>query len=46
MHETAVFEGIVRDPPPGRGYLVASGLEQVLSFFESARFTASAFDWL
>lgn len=46
MHEMAVFEFFVRNLPTGRGYLVAAGLDQVLSFLESARFTASELDWL
>jgi len=30
MHETAVFEFFVRALPPGRNFLLAAGLEQVL----------------
>ena len=46
MTETAVFEFFVRKLPPGRGFLVAAGLEQVVDFLEGAAFTASEIDWL
>jgi nicotinate phosphoribosyltransferase len=43
---TAVFEFFVRKLPPQRGFLVAAGLEQVLDFLESLRFSAEELDWL
>jgi nicotinate phosphoribosyltransferase len=46
MTATAVFEFFVRKLPPARGFLVAAGLEQVLEFLESARFTAAEIAWL
>ena len=46
MTATAVFEFFVRKLPPRRGFLVAAGLEQVLEFLESARFTAAEIEWL
>ena len=46
MNETAVFEFFVRKLPPGRGYLVAAGLAQVLEFLEQARFAAEELQWL
>ena len=38
MTDTAVFELFVRRLPPGRDFLVAAGLEQVLDFLEGLRF--------
>ena len=46
MTASAVFEFFVRRLPPCRGFLVAAGLEQVLGFLESARFTAAEIAWL
>jgi nicotinate phosphoribosyltransferase len=46
MHEEAVFEFFVRDLPPGRGYLVACGLEWVLEFLENAQFTRRDLQWI
>jgi nicotinate phosphoribosyltransferase len=46
MTATAVFEFFVRRLPASRGFLVAAGLEQVLTFLESARFTAAEIAWL
>jgi nicotinate phosphoribosyltransferase len=46
MKETAAFEFFVRKLRPGRGFLVAAGLEQVLDFLEQARFTAEELRWL
>ena len=46
MTATAVFEFFVRKLPPCRGFLVAAGLEQVLEFLESARFTEAEIAWL
>ncbi|MGF1611663.1 MAG: nicotinate phosphoribosyltransferase [Kiloniellales bacterium] len=46
MTETAVFEFFVRKLPPGRGFFMAAGLEQVVQFLEEARFSAQELDWL
>ncbi|HEY6096316.1 MAG TPA: nicotinate phosphoribosyltransferase [Gallionellaceae bacterium] len=46
MHETAAFEFFVRKLRPGRGFLMAAGLEQVLDFLEQARFAAEELAWL
>jgi nicotinate phosphoribosyltransferase len=40
MHETAVFELFVRRLPGTRRFLVAAGLEQLLTYAEQLRFTA------
>ena len=40
------FELFVRELPPRRHYLVAAGLQQVLEYLESLRFTAEEIDWL
>ncbi len=46
MDETAVFEIFVRKLPPGRGFLVAAGLEQLVDFLEQARFSDEDLEWL
>ncbi|WP_018289900.1 nicotinate phosphoribosyltransferase [Verrucomicrobium sp. 3C] len=46
MNETAVFEFFVRKLPKNRNFLIAAGLEQVLSFLESARFETEEINWL
>ncbi len=46
MSGTAVFEMFVRRLPPGRGFLMAAGLEQVLDYLESLRFEDSELGWL
>lgn len=46
MEETAVFELFVRKLPPGRNFLVAAGLEQVIEFLENLQFSAEELDWL
>ncbi|VVM06192.1 nicotinate phosphoribosyltransferase [Methylacidimicrobium tartarophylax] len=46
MNETAVFEFFIRKLPKNRNFLLAAGLEQALSFLESARFQAEEIDWL
>ncbi len=46
MNEIAVFEFFVRRLPPGRGFLVAAGLEQVLDFLEGLHFSAEEIQWL
>src|SRR5206468_6879093 len=46
MEETAVFECFVRKLPPRRGFLVAAGLEQALSYLEPLGFTPWELDWI
>jgi nicotinate phosphoribosyltransferase len=46
MGETAVFEFFVRKLPEHRGFLMAAGLEQAVTFLESARFGAAELEWL
>lgn len=46
MNQTAAFEFFVRKLRPGRGFLMAAGLEQVLDFVEQARFSGKELDWL
>ena len=46
MEETAVFEFYVRSLPANRGFLVASGLESVLSFLENLSFSDEEIDYL
>jgi nicotinate phosphoribosyltransferase len=46
MTATAVFEFFVRKLPPGRCFLVAAGLEQVVDFLERARFGEAELAWL
>jgi nicotinate phosphoribosyltransferase len=46
MNKTAAFEFFVRKLRPGRGFLLAAGLEQVLDFLEQAHFTPQELDWL
>ena len=40
MEETAAFEFYVRDLPAHRGFLIASGLDSLLSFLENLSFSA------
>ena len=42
----AVFEFFVRRLPPRRGFLLAAGLEDVLTYLETLRFSSSEIDWL
>jgi nicotinate phosphoribosyltransferase len=42
----ATFSLFVRELPPDRGFLVAAGLEDCLSFLESFRFTSDDLAWL
>ncbi len=42
----AVFEFFVRRLPAHRGFLMATGLEQVVEFLEGLRFTPEEIDWL
>lgn len=46
MEETAVFELFVRKLPPGRNFMVAAGLEQVLDFLENLKFSSEELTWL
>lgn len=46
MEDIAVFEFFVRRLRPGRGFLLAAGLEQSLEFLERLRFTPEELDWL
>jgi len=46
MEETAVFEFFVRKLCPGRGFLMAAGLEQSLEFLEGLHFSSEELAWL
>src|SRR2546422_10709502 len=46
MEDTAVFEFFVRKLPPRRGFLVAAGLEQALSYLENLRLRPGGRDWI
>ena len=46
MAETAVFEFFVRRLRPGRGFLLAAGLEQSLEFLQQMRFAPEELEWL
>lgn len=46
LRETAVFSLFVRRLPPGRNFLLACGLEQVLDYLERLRFEAEDLAWL
>jgi len=46
MDGRATFSLFVRRLPPRRGFLVAAGLEDCLSYLESFRFVAEDLDWL
>ena len=46
MDAVAVFEFFVRKLPQQRNFLVAAGLEQVLDYLETVRFTGEELDWL
>lgn len=46
MNEVAVYEFFVRRLPESRNFLVAAGLESVLDFLESVRFSAEELAWL
>lgn len=46
MEQTAVFEFFVRHLPETRNFLVAAGLEQVLDYLRSLRFTPDEIGWL
>ncbi|MGD8312829.1 MAG: nicotinate phosphoribosyltransferase, partial [Gammaproteobacteria bacterium] len=46
MEAPASYEFFVRDLPPGRGFLLAAGLEQVLTYLETLRFREEELAWL
>ena len=46
MEEIAVFEFFVRKLRPGRGFLMAAGLEQALQFLEGLHFSPEELAWL
>jgi nicotinate phosphoribosyltransferase len=46
MEELAVFEFFVRKLPKNRGYLVAAGLPQVLTYLEQLQFSSDEIAWL
>jgi nicotinate phosphoribosyltransferase len=46
MDKTAVFEFHVRNLPPSRGFLVATGLNSVLSFLENLHFSSAEIAYL
>ncbi len=46
MEGTAVFEFFVRKMPGARNFLMAAGLEQVLDYLSTLRFSAEEIDWL
>lgn len=46
MNDIAAFEFFARKLRPGRGFLLAAGLEQLLDFVEQARFMPQELDWL
>jgi nicotinate phosphoribosyltransferase len=46
MEQTAVFEFFVRRLRPGRGFLMAAGLEQALDYLEQLHFAPEELEWL
>jgi nicotinic acid phosphoribosyltransferase len=46
MEQLAVFEFYVRRLPDQRNFLVAAGLEQVLDYLETVRFTPEEIAWV
>jgi nicotinate phosphoribosyltransferase len=46
MDQPATFSLFVRRLPPGRGFLVAAGLEPCLAFLEDFRFEEDELEWL
>jgi nicotinate phosphoribosyltransferase len=46
MTATAVFELFFRKLPDKRNYVMAAGLDEVLSYLENLRFTKDELDWL
>ncbi|MCF8106124.1 MAG: nicotinate phosphoribosyltransferase [Desulfohalobiaceae bacterium] len=46
MYEPATFSLFIRDYPPNRAYFISAGLEEVLAYLESFRFTRDDLDYL
>jgi nicotinate phosphoribosyltransferase len=46
MHDNATFSLFFRHLPPGWGYLIAAGLDDVLRYLETVTFTAEDLDYL
>src|ERR1700688_1157369 len=46
FNETASFEVSMRRMPPGRGFMVAAGIERLIEALEEYRFDASAIEHL
>ncbi|MFW6054943.1 MAG: nicotinate phosphoribosyltransferase [Thermodesulfobacteriota bacterium] len=46
MYEPATFSLFIRDYPPNRAYFISAGLEEVLSYLETFRFTRDDLDYL
>lgn len=46
MNDLAVFEFFIRKLPAKRSFLIAAGLEQVLQYLETLRFSSRELDWL
>lgn len=46
MEDVAVFEFFVRKLRPGRGFLMAAGLEQALQFLQGLHFSSEELAWL
>ena len=46
MERPAVFEFYVRRLPEARNFLIAAGVEQVLDYLETLRFTTAELEWL
>jgi nicotinate phosphoribosyltransferase len=46
MVDTAVFEFFVRSLPPGRGFLIAAGLEQAVAYLEGLCATPEDLAWV
>jgi nicotinate phosphoribosyltransferase len=46
VHDLATFDLFVRSLPPTRNFLVAAGLDDVLSYLESFHFSPEAIDYL
>ena len=46
MEDVAVFEFFVRKLRPGRGFLMAAGLDQVLEFLQDLHFASEELEWL
>ena len=46
MNDVATFELSVRQLPPGRGFLVACGLEEAIAFLDGFAFSADVLAYL